>query len=266
MNDTPDEYEFGSEDVPEGLDTLLTELEGADIDTYEEFSEAFLDEIYPIRERLYEEGAESIIADFVAENPAGLSESELEAVEGWRDYEFCEFAAVVEHREDDTVFVEPEASRAFAVTAIHDPFERQFPETALPAVLNDLVVLPFEGRLVSDGWLLSEPLGPTMLDFLDMDVETAYGEARHSQGIVETLPPGKESSSRPRPLRAHSPRRWHPLCPRTPSTIPTSTTTIPDPVELPASQDTGRARTIHSRSDRSRPVQDLSGSRDTAKQ
>jgi hypothetical protein len=305
MNDNPDEYEFGSEDVPEGLgidpaeleavseefavideaidalppeqvaaieevlealdgkavvperdalfadldttpeaaqealDTLLTELEGADIDlgvgpgdddhpavldteqaerllelygrllvyvndrfdvvadidTYEEFSEAFLDEIYPIRERLYEEGAESIIADFVAENPARLSESELDVVEGWRDYEFYEFAAVVEHREDDTVFVEPEAPRAFAVTAIHDPFERQFPESALPVVLNDLVLLPFEGRVVPDGWLLSEPLGPMMLDFLDMDIETAYGEARHSQGIVESLPPGKESGT-----------------------------------------------------------------------
>lgn len=47
----------------------------AGVDTYEEFSEAFLDEIYPIRERLYEEGAESIIADFVAENPKRLARS-----------------------------------------------------------------------------------------------------------------------------------------------------------------------------------------------
>lgn len=114
----------------------------AGIDTYEEFSEAFLDEIYPIRERLYEEGAESLIADFVAENPTGLSESELEVIRGWRDYEFCEFAAVVEHREDDTVFVEPEAPRAFAATAIHEPFEHRFPEPALPAILNDLVNYP----------------------------------------------------------------------------------------------------------------------------
>lgn len=227
------------EATQEALDTLLTELEGTDIDfgagpgdddhpavldtgqaerflelygrllvyvndrfdvvagidTYEEFSEAFLDEIYPIRERLYEDGAESVIADFVTENPAGLSESELEAVERWRDYEFCEFAAVVEHREDDTVFVEPEAPRAFAVTAVHDPFEQQFPETALPVILNNLVVLPFEGALVPDGWLLSEPLGPMMFDFLDVDLEAAYGEARHGQGIVESLPPGEESGT-----------------------------------------------------------------------
>ena len=167
----------------------------AGIDTYEEFSEAFLDEIYPIRERLYEEGAEAIIADFVAENPAGLSESELEVLREWRDYEFCEFAAVVEHREDDTVFVEPEAPRAFATTAIHDPFEQQFPNPALPVILNDLVLLPFEGEIVPDGWLLSEPLGPMMLDILDMDIETAYGEARHSKGIVESLPPGEGSGT-----------------------------------------------------------------------
>lgn len=202
----------GDDDHPAVLDTEQTErfleLYGrllvyvndrfdvvAGVDTYEEFSEAFLDEIYPIRERLYEEGAESIIADFVGENPARLSESELEVIRGWRDYEFCEFAAVVEHREDDTVFVEPEAPRAFAVTAIHDPFEQQFPEPALPVILNDLVMLPFEGEIVPDGWLLSEPLGPMMLDLLDMDIETAYGEARHSQGIVESLPPGEGSGT-----------------------------------------------------------------------
>ncbi len=167
----------------------------ADIGTYEEFSEAFLDELYPIRDRLYDEGAESIVADFVAENPAGLSESDLAVVESWSDYEFCEVAAVVEHREEDTVFVEPEAPRAFAVTAVHDPFERLFPESELPVVLSDVVLLPFEGRIVPDGWLLTEPFGPMMLDFLDVDIETAYGEARHSRGIVESLPPGEESGT-----------------------------------------------------------------------
>lgn len=167
----------------------------AGVDTYEEFSEAFLDELYPIRERLYEEGAASIISDFVEKNPAGLSDSELDVVEGWRDYEFCEFAAVVEHRETDTVFVEPETPRAFAATAVQDSFEQQFPEPALPVVLNNLVLLPFEGEMVPDGWLLSEPLGPMMLDVLDMDIETAYGEAKHSQGIIESLPPGEESGT-----------------------------------------------------------------------
>ncbi|MFT4890661.1 MAG: hypothetical protein ACI9YT_001579 [Halobacteriales archaeon] len=167
----------------------------AGVDTYEEFSEAFLDELYPIRDRLYDEGAESIIADFVAENPAGLSESDLAVVESWSEYQFCEIAVVVEHRDEDTVFLEPEEPRAFAVTAIHDLFERRFPEPELPVVLTDVVLLPFEGRIVPDGWLLSDPLGPMMLDFLDLDIETAYGEARHNQGIVESLPPGEASGT-----------------------------------------------------------------------
>lgn len=167
----------------------------AGIDNYEEFSESFLDELHPIRERLYEEDAAAIVADFVAENPAELSESDLEVVEDWTDYELREFAAVVEHREGDTVFLDPEEPRAFAVTAVHDPFERQFPEAELPVVLTDVVLLPFEGRIVPDGWLLSEPFGPMMLDFLDMDLETAYGEAKHRHGIVESLPPAEESGT-----------------------------------------------------------------------
>jgi hypothetical protein len=165
------------------------------IDSYEAFSEAFMNEIRPIRERLYEGNTESIIAEFVEKNPADMSDTELEVVEAWRDYELCEFAAVVEHRAADTVFLEPESPRAFAATAIHNPFEQQFPESGLPVVLNDLVVLPFEGEIVPDGWLLSEPLGSMMLDVLEMDIETAYGEAKHSQGIVESLPPGEESGT-----------------------------------------------------------------------
>lgn len=202
----------GDDDNPALLDTeqaerflelygqLLVYVNGrfdvvTDVDTYDEFSEAFLDELYPIRERLYDEGAESIIADFVAENPAGLSESDLEIVESWSNYEFCEVAAAVEHREEETVFVEPERPRAFAVTAVHNPLERRFPEAELPVVLTDVVLLPFEDQIVPDGWLLTEPFGPMMLDFLDVDVETAYGAARHDQGIVESLPPGEASGT-----------------------------------------------------------------------
>jgi hypothetical protein len=167
----------------------------AGIDSYEEFSTAFLDEIRPIRERLYEEDVGSIITAFIDENRSQLSASEIDVIDGWREYEYCEFAAVADHRGRDTVFVEPETPRAFAVTGVHNAFEQQFPEPTLPVLLNDVVLLPFAGTVVSDGWLLSEPLGPMMLDVLDMDIETAYGEAKHSQGIIESLPPGEGSGT-----------------------------------------------------------------------
>lgn len=77
------------------------------------------------------------------------------------------------------------------MTALHDPFKHRAPEPELIVVLTDVVLLPFEGRVIPDSWLSSEPLGPMMLDFLDVDIETAYGAAKHGEGIIVSLPPGE---------------------------------------------------------------------------
>lgn len=164
-----------------------------EIDSYEEFSTAFLDEIRPIRDRLYHEAdTEAIITEFVTENPAGLSESALSQVEEWIAYETGEFA-VVEHREGDTVFLDPEQPRAFAVTAVHDPYPEKFPPAELPMPVADVVLLPFEDTIVSDGWLRPDPILLGAWDMLlDTDFDATDEEARHRHGVAATLPPEDE--------------------------------------------------------------------------
>lgn len=164
-----------------------------EIDSYEEFSTAFLDEIRPIRDRLYHESdTEEIISEFVAENPADLSEAALSQVEEWVAYEAGRFA-VVEHREAETVFLDPEEPRAFGVTAVHEPFSHGFPEQDLPMPVPDVVLLPFEDTIVTDGWLRPDPVLLGVWDIMaDTDLDTLDEEARHRYGIAETLPPDDE--------------------------------------------------------------------------
>ena len=158
-----------------------------EIETYEDFEQRFTDELAPIRDTLYEENTEAIISAFVEENPAGLSNADLSQVEAWTDYEHGDFA-VVEHREADTVFLDPETPRAFGVKSLHFPFSEYLPEEELPLPVADVVLLPFDDVTVSDGWLRHDLMGSMVWQAMGTDIGAAYEEAKHRFGIVESLP------------------------------------------------------------------------------
>lgn len=160
-----------------------------DIQTYEDFQRAFLNELKPIRDRFYDGNPAGLIAEFVDENPVELSEDDLAQVEAWADYEARRFV-VVDHREYDTVFLDPEEPRAFGVNGVHEPLSERFPDERLPVALVDTVLLPFEDVIVPDGWLQPDPLGLAVLDVMGTGVGAAYEEATHTYDVVETLPPG----------------------------------------------------------------------------
>ncbi len=162
-----------------------------EIETYEEFERRFTDELVPIRDTLYEEDTEAIISEFVEENPANLSDTELAHVEEWTDYEHGDFA-VVEHREADTVFLDPEEPRAFGVKSLHFPFSEYLPKEELPLPVADVVLLPFDDVIVSDGWLRHDLMGSMVWQAMGTDIDAAHEEAKHRFGIVESLPPADD--------------------------------------------------------------------------
>ena len=63
------------------------------------------DDIFPLRNRLYDESPTDLIADFVEENPAGLPEGDLDQVAAWTDFVAGEFI-VVRHRANDAIFLD----------------------------------------------------------------------------------------------------------------------------------------------------------------
>lgn len=66
------------------------------------------------------------------------------------------------------------------------------PEDQLPAALDDIVLLPFEGAIVTDPWVQIDPIGLMVWRGMDVDIDAAYEKAKHRFGIVESLPAGEE--------------------------------------------------------------------------
>lgn len=164
--------------------------EVAGIETYEDLREREDTELRPIRNRLYEEETEQLIAEFVAENPDNLTDDELETVKQWTDYEFGEFV-VVRHLEDYAVFLGwEEPPQAFGVKAARHPFEAYWEEEALPLLVSKAALLPFDERIVTDGWMAIQPI--VFGGSISRDIDDAYEEAKHRFGIIETLPAPEE--------------------------------------------------------------------------
>lgn len=162
------------------------------IETYDDLREHEDAELRPIRNRLYEDDTEQLVTDFVAENPADLNDDELEAVGQWTDYAFGEFV-VVRHLEEYAVFLDwEEPPRAFGVKAAHTPFRAHWEEGALPLLVSQTALLPFEGTILIDGWLAIRPI--VFGGSISRDIDDAYEEAKHQFGIIETLPAPEEES------------------------------------------------------------------------
>lgn len=162
------------------------------VDTYEEFQSAYIDDIRPLHERLYqEENAGEIIEDFLRENPADLSQPQLKQVESWKNYKKGQFFAV-EHLEDGTVFLEPDEPRAYKVTGVYDDYADTLPEEALPVAMTSVVLLPYNGQIITDGLERADMLAGMAMGMITDDPETVYEEAKHKFGIAKTLPPEDE--------------------------------------------------------------------------
>ncbi|EMA48690.1 hypothetical protein C451_20018 [Halococcus thailandensis JCM 13552] len=122
-----------------------------DINTYEDLERASLDTLQPIHRKLYqEENVVEVIEEFIRENPANFSQIQLEQIEAWLNYEVGQFF-VVEHLEDGTVFLEPDEPRAYKVTGVYDSYAEALPEETFPVTVTSVVLLPYEGRIVTNG-------------------------------------------------------------------------------------------------------------------
>lgn len=161
-----------------------------EIETVGDLKQYYTDELLPLRNTLYEEPTSEVIEDFVAENPADLSAADLDQVAAWTDFVTGEFV-VVRYRTSDAIFLDwTEPPQAYAVRPARLPFTELWDESALPVPVSGVVLLPFEGQIVYDGWI-----GLKNIVFggsLTADIDDEYEEAKHRFGIIESLPAPEE--------------------------------------------------------------------------
>ncbi len=162
-----------------------------DVETVDDIAERDTGELLSLRERLYEEDTATIIEAFVDENPANLSTDALDTIAGWTNYEHGDFV-VVRHLSEYAVLLDwNDPPRAFGVKAVRMSFSDLWPEERLPVFVSEVALLPFEGQIVTDGWLAIQRV--VAGGSLSTDIDDSYEEAKHRFGIIETLPAPDES-------------------------------------------------------------------------
>ncbi|AFZ71296.1 hypothetical protein [Natronobacterium gregoryi] len=124
-----------------------------EIETVADLEQHYTDELRPLRNTLYNESTTDLIEDFVEENPPDLAEADLEQIAAWTDFVVGEFV-VARYREDDAIFLDwTEPPQVYAVRPARLPFAELWDESALPVPVSSVVLLPFEGEIVYDGWM-----------------------------------------------------------------------------------------------------------------
>jgi len=135
-----------------------------------------------------------LIESFVDENPAHLTEDELDIIRSWRHLVADRFYVFRELKNYTVFLATTQPAVAYGVLALSQPFEDMI-GPYLP-VLIQTVLLPFKDMIVYDGLMSSYNIsfGPGIRRNLNQD----FKEAKERHGIVTMLP----MSSTSRALKA----------------------------------------------------------------
>jgi hypothetical protein len=152
-----------------------------------------------VRDALYEH--RQLIDQFVAENPAGLSQEELEIVTSWKHALVGKFY-IFRHLKKHTIFINisNQPYKAYGVLGLADPIE-EVVSRPLPVLCN-AVLLPFQGQIIYDGLIApySIMFGGGVRRHLNED----YNEAKQTFGIITSPPPPPKQPRKPSPSKARS--------------------------------------------------------------
>jgi hypothetical protein len=125
-----------------------------------------------------------LIESFVDENPAKLSEDELDIVLSWRHQVSGTFYVFRQLKNYMVFLWSADPPVAYAVVALSEPFEDVI-GPYLPR-MTETVLLPFKGRIVYDGLLSGYNI--SFGGGIKRMLNDSYRQAKERQGIVTSLP------------------------------------------------------------------------------
>lgn len=149
-----------------------------------EFSlEAFLnatsEEKFPSRNALYE--TPGLIDEFVKKNPYGWNQEDLMTAKGFKNFVSGEFF-IVKYLKKHTIFLQEDI--AYGVLSLGDLLEDML--GGQQPVYVEAVLLPYQGKIVYDGIILSAPL--YFGSGYRSSINQSYYEAKSTYGIITELP------------------------------------------------------------------------------
>ncbi len=163
------------------------------VNTSAEYERLSMDQKLKVRNALYDHA--TLIDDFVAENPAGLSPGDLAIVRNWKRFVRGDFFIERFLKKGAYFIAADQKPIVYTVAGINDSIEDMLgPYLALPIYVKT-VLLPFKGQIVYDGLL--EPLSVFFGGGIRAELRETYLTAKQNGRIVESL--DEEGTARPTP-------------------------------------------------------------------
>lgn len=142
-----------------------------------------LEDIRQLRKALWEDDA--LREGFIAENPARLSDADLEMVASWR-YRVAGPFYILRYLKKHTVFLTKQhPPQAYGVLGLVSPIQEIIPMP--PPVLVEAVLLPFEDRIIYDSLLM--PYRVMFGAGIRRSLNEAYRRVQEQGGVTTTLQP-----------------------------------------------------------------------------
>jgi hypothetical protein len=175
-----------------------------DIDSVEAYGKLTSQQKIQVRDALYKNIG--LLDDFVAQNPVGLSEDELQIVKGWKRFVAGDFF-VLRFLKRHAVFISSgKSSKVYGVLGLYDAIEDVLYGHPLPIWVG-AVLLPFKGHILYDGLLTSRDI--MFGSGIRGDLNETYQAAKQAGNIIESLEPGIQSAGKPKPKKPA--RDWSPV-------------------------------------------------------
>jgi hypothetical protein len=177
-----------------------------EVDSVESYTkDCDTEEKLPVRNAVYEHT--DLIDSFVAENPANLSDAELEIVSNWNNFVAGDFY-VERFLKKGTIFIDSaESPQVYLVLGLTESLEEILEPYYRPPILVKTVLLPFKGRIIYDG--LFQTYSVYFGGGIRGNLREIYMAAKQNRRIIDTLDPAKQA--RQQQKAAEKPTRdWGP--------------------------------------------------------
>ena len=163
------------------------------VNTARDYERLSMDQKLKVRNALYDHA--TLIDDFVAENPAGLSADHLAIVRSWKRFVRGDFFIERFLKKGAFLIGGDQKPVVYVVAGINDSLEDMLgPYLALPIYVKT-VLLPFKGQIIYDGLL--EPLSIFFGGGIRSDLRETYLTAKQNGRFVESL--DEQGTERPAP-------------------------------------------------------------------
>ena len=151
------------------------------IKTLEEYCKVTMQEKFEVRKAMFENVG--LMDEFIDQNPHDFPMKELAAVSKWKKFVRGDFF-IERYLKDYAVFISDD-SEVFAVYGLTTALDEYFPKFALPVRLGEVILLPFQDKIITDGFFL--PYRVVFGGGIKQELKQIYAEAKRKNKIVKSF-------------------------------------------------------------------------------